>query len=198
MKYCTYILKDPITNLPFYVGSGKLTRPLEHFKYNKRDTNYLKLNKIGKLCEDYNIEDIVQVVELSDDREAMYSLEQSYLDDYKTIEDGGILLNIQKVVEGGNTGRKHSDETRRKISDNHVGMTGKKLSEEHKRKLSEAAKNMSDETKRKMSKPKSDDHKRKISESKKGKPKSEEHKLKISEALKGKKRGKYKINNHRN
>ena len=74
-------------------------------------------------------------------------------------------------------GKKHSEETKRKIGEAHKG---KKLSEEHKRKLSEAHKD-------KKRGPHSEEHKRKISEAEKGKkckPVSEETKRKISEANK--------------
>lgn len=74
-------------------------------------------------------------------------------------------------------------------------MYGKHHSEETKKKLSEAlkgennpmyGKNHSEESKKKMNEPKSEDHKRKISEAHKGKILSEEHKKKISETRKSK------------
>ena len=140
MKYCTYILKDPTTDTPFYIGSGKLSRPYYHMTFNKYDTNYRKLDKLRELIEQFCNEDIIEIVEESDSRDEMFSLEQSYLDEYRVIEDGGILLNLQKVVECGFAGRKHTEETKCKISDNNVGMTGMKHSEETKRKISEAQK----------------------------------------------------------
>ena len=192
MKYCTYILKDPNGGIPFYVGSGKLSRPLDHFKPNLRDNNLRKLDKIGKLCEDYNIEDIIEIVEESDCRDEMFSLEQSLIDLHKTIEDGGILLNIAKFVEGGMSGRKHSDYAITKMVEAHKGKNnpffGKKHSEETKLKMSESGKG-------KHSKKLSEEHKRKISDNHvgmKGKKFSAEAKRKMSEAKKGKKRGKYK------
>ena len=39
-----------------------------------------------------------------------------------------------------NKGRKHSLETKKKISENHVGMKGRKHSAEHRKKLSESLK----------------------------------------------------------
>lgn len=74
---------------------------------------------------------------------------------------------------GGNAGYKHSEETRRKISE---AQKGKKLSEETRRKVSEGNKGkyVSEETKRK------------ISEAKKGKHLTEETKRKLSEVRKGK------------
>ncbi len=88
-------------------------------------------------------------------------------------------------------GYKHSDESKRKMSESHKG---KILSEETKRKMSDAAKRNKkwlgkthlEKTKRKMSeshkgKTHSEETKRKLSESKKGKTLSEETKRKMSE-----------------
>ena len=110
-------------------------------------------------------------------------------------------------------GKKHTEETKRKMSEDRKGM---KHTEETKRKMSEArkGKTLSEETKRKMSEAKkgikhteehkrnmreakkgmkhTEESKRKISETKKGRTFSEEHKRKISEAKKGVKRGPYK------
>ena len=74
-------------------------------------------------------------------------------------------------------GRKHSDESKKKMSLKALGNknnTGYKTSEETKRKLSEANKG----------KAKSEETKRKLSEANKGKAKSEETKRKISESQK--------------
>lgn len=77
------------------------------------------------------------------------------------------------------SGKKISDETKRKISEYR---SGKQMSEETKRKISESMRGKKRQTR-------SEEWKRKISESKKGKklqPFSEEHKRKISEANSGK------------
>lgn len=86
-------------------------------------------------------------------------------------------------------GRKHSEETKRKISESHKGKT---LSEEHRKKISESNKRKirSEEFRRKISevgkgKKLSEEHKRKIGERNKGKIVSEETRRKMSEAWKG-------------
>ena len=61
------------------------------------------------------------------------------------------------------------------FTDGGEGASGRILTEEHKRKISEA----------KKGKPRSEEARRKISEGKKGKPRSEETKRKIGEASKG-------------
>jgi hypothetical protein len=110
----------------------------------------------------------------------------------------------QKISEThkGNTywlGKTHSDESKQKISEAHKDRT---FSEEHKANISSAKKghpswnkgishtneskaNISAGRKGKGKEPKSEDHKRKIGESQKGKIISEEHKQKIREAQKG-------------
>ncbi len=110
----------------------------------------------------------------------------------------------RQKISKANTGKympPFSEEHKRKMSESMKGRSthnkGKSPSEETKRKMSESGKRrnpMSEETRQKLSKvgkgrPHSEEHKRKISESKQGnrrKPFSEEHKKKISEAHKKK------------
>ena len=72
----------------------------------------------------------------------------------------------------GYKGYKHSDESKKKMSESHKG---KKMSEEAKKKISEFQKG----------KHLSEEHKKKVSEAQKGKKVSEETRKKISEAGKG-------------
>jgi hypothetical protein len=92
-------------------------------------------------------------------------------------------------------GKKHSDETKRKMSEKARGnkfALGKHwhLPEETKQKISKAnlGKKLTEETKRKLKgRKKSEEHKRKISQSLKGRILSEETKKKISFSLSGEK-----------
>ncbi len=91
----------------------------------------------------------------------------------------------------GSIGRKHTEETKRKISE---GGKGRKLSKETKRKMSKFHKgtSLSKETKDKISKFHKEkvltgEHKRKISEGGKGRTHTEETKRKMSKEHKGKK-----------
>jgi len=107
--------------------------------------------------------------------------------------------HIQKIIKA-NTGRKHSEETKRKISESNKG---KKISDEAKRKMSLAKKGkpIPPEQREKMiaavkgkkrKNPFTEEHKKNISKSCKGRiawnkgiPRSEEVKKKLSEKLKG-------------
>ena len=132
-----------------------------------------------------------------------------------TIETRKKMSRNHADVKGKNNpfyGKRHSDESRKKISESKKGKNhpfyGKEFSEEHKKKMSEShkGKKFSEEHKKKMSeshkgKKLSEEHKKKISESHKGKKFSEEHKKKISECHKGKKvseKHKKKISESRN
>jgi hypothetical protein len=95
------------------------------------------------------------------------------------IDLGTGILHNRTDGGDGTSGRVPSEETRRKIGEAHKGEKnhnyGKTFSEEYRRKISESGKGRthSEETKRKMS------------EARKGKTFSEEHKRKMSEVLKG-------------
>ena len=90
------------------------------------------------------------------------------------------LLARKKCVtamRNSNIGRIHTDETRRKIS---ISRTGMKFSETHRYNLSVSHKG-------KNTGPLSEEHKKHLSESQKGRIFSDEHKLKLSERKKGRK-----------
>jgi hypothetical protein len=103
-----------------------------------------------------------------------------------------------KINGKRNAGRKHSEESRKKMSASHTGKmmseesikkmseakAGRKLSEEHKKKLAAAqtGKRHSEETRKKMSGRKlSEETRKKMSEAKAGRKLSEEHKKKLAD-----------------
>ena len=94
------------------------------------------------------------------------------------------------IANGGNGTGTVSDETKQKISEARSGKPtwnkGKKMSEEYKIKLSMAHKGQVTWNTGKKCGPLSEEHKRKISESEKGKKLSEETRRKLSESHKGK------------
>lgn len=105
--------------------------------------------------------------------------EQHYLDVY--IEKG-ICYNIAHDVKAAMRGRRHSEETRRKIS-----ASSRSATEETRQKMREAIRNISEESRRKMSEPNkgkhvSDETRKKMSEAHKGKKLSDETRRKMSEA----------------
>ena len=81
------------------------------------------------------------------------------------------------------SGKKFSEETRRKLSEAKKGRT---FSEEHCRKLGEAHKGRTPWNKGKKCKPITEEHARKMHEAWKGKHHTDESRKKMSEALKGK------------
>ncbi len=161
-KFYTYAyLREDRT--PYYIGKGE------------KDRIYSTNRKINKPKDISRIIFLKQnLTEAEAFRHEIYMIAVFGRIDLGT----GILYNMTDGGEGS-SGRIHSEETKKKLSEAH---TGKTLSEEHKRKLSEVlkGKTLSEETKRKIS----EAHKGKIS-NRKGVILSEETRKKISEASKG-------------
>lgn len=130
--------------------------------------------------------------------------EQAEIDLIKQYRENGYAL--YNISNGGNVafaGIPLSEEHKNKISESNKGRPPTIMSEEGKIRLRESLKgnqyalgyHHTQETKEKLSKalkgrklkPFTDEHKRRISESKKGKPLTENHKQRISEGLKGRK-----------
>ena len=202
----------------FYVGKGKgdrkdiPTRNIHHDNISNRYGHKVVVIK-NNLNEDEAFELEREIIE-------DYVFTFGYgidIEGYRDFSNKKYLTNMTFGGEG-TSGRKHSEEAKRKISESEKG---KKISEETKRKLSEAHKGrqFSEETKRKLSEANkgkkssedkkqkiseankgrklSEEHKKKISETKKGKEHSEEHNKKISESMKGKNKGKKLSEEHK-
>jgi len=105
-------------------------------------------------------------------------------------------INVKKIAEKLK-GRKPSEETKRKMSENHADVSGKNnpiygkpRSEETKRKISETKKiryALGEIVSWNKGKPFSEESKQRMSRAHKGKKHSEEHKRKIGETMKGRK-----------
>ena len=186
-----YIYFDPRDYVPFYVGIGvskrrhlyhlheAMSRPKSH-----KTNNPVKFNKIKKIL-DRGEQPIIQKVAEDLSWEEAGFLEMFLI---KTIgrrdKKEGPLTNL---TDGGDGTKghiyKHSEETKRKISEGTKGksgwLKGKKMPEEMREKL-KAARKKNPESPAKGKKW-SEEAKRRLSESRKGVPKSEDHRRKISE-----------------
>ena len=162
--------------------------------YRTQQYFYRAINKYGW----DNFQHIVLFNNLTKDEACL--LEQCYIALYDTTNPKyGYNINL-----GGEHGL-HSDETKRKLSENNAKYwKGKTLTEEHKRKIGEASKGRkhTETTKRKIAeankgntyskgKHLSKETKKKMSEAKKGKHFTEEHKKKLSESMKAEKNHNY-------
>lgn len=173
MEYYVYKLIDSRNNQVFYIGKGQKKRMYHHVDEVQRGripnrTNIKLGNKIKKILSSghkvkYEKVFITKIEHEAFDREI------------KLIKEIG-LENLCNLTEGGSagtgmTGRNHSNESKRKISENNVGMLGKRHSEETKKKISESNKG----------KKFSEGTRKKLSVSHKGKKHSKETKIKMSE-----------------
>lgn len=170
-----------LINKKRYVGSSVnlATRKSEHFtklKKNKHHNIYLQRSykKYGKDNFEF------QVLEYVEDKDKLTEREQYYIDTLKP------EYNIRQIAES-NLGLKMSKETRKIMSEKgkqrkgkNNGMYGKKHSEETKEKMSKSQRG------KKRSVPRSEEHRKHLSESQKGKhigEKSGLSKLKENEVI---------------
>lgn len=151
MEAGVYLISNNV-NGKCYVGSTihLSRRRLEHFSSlanNKHPNAHLQnaYNKYGKDAFEF---EVLEVIEINDGiKEALLKREQFWIDNLKP------EYNILPVA-GSSLGYRHTEETKRKISETTKGVkkskehaehiresqTGKVLTEEHKAKLSDAAK----------------------------------------------------------
>lgn len=153
-----------------YVGCTTRVKPELRWKegrgYQNNDHFYRAILKHGWNNFQHEVFEV-------DSAEEMYRKEVELISFYHS-NDPRYGYNNSSGGEKGALGCKHSEESRKKMSE---AKKGKTLSEDHKRHIAEAAK------KRYLDHP---EIRRKISETQKGKPKplSEEHRKRISETLK--------------
>jgi len=117
---CVYRHIRTDLNIPFYIGIGKEVARA----YCKVNRNQHWKNIVGKTSYDVHI--------LFDDvsYEFAKEKEKEFIELYKRKEDGGILCK----------GKKHSEETKKKMSESKIGKgLGVKASEETRKKMSESA-----------------------------------------------------------
>jgi len=126
-KYYVYHLINPNNNRLFYVGKGCGNRCKQHltdkkeYSFNKRLNGYIR-----NLIEN-NTPPTISKISENLNEESAYDLEESEIKKYGRVgfEENGILLNILEFgrpprYTGENHpwyGRKHSEETKRKISE---------------------------------------------------------------------------------
>lgn len=130
-SYYVYHLINPITNRIFYVGKGKGLRCKQHLTDKQNTCHNTRLNGyIRNLVNSGNPPTIVKVLENVNEREA-YEIEELQISLYGRVgyESGGILLNILSsgrppVQKGKNHpwyGRKHSEESKQRMSESQKG-----------------------------------------------------------------------------
>jgi group I intron endonuclease len=159
-----------VGNNRIYIGSTKniRNRKYRHFSQlrNNKHFNQFLQNDYNK-C---NFEKFKFEVVLYCDEFNLTFYEQKFLDKYFDAQTQ--CYNMSKYVQTSMRDRKHSQETKDKISKAGIGRV---FSEEHKNRMSESGKGRTC----------SDEHKHKISDAKKGTIVSQETRNKLSESRKG-------------
>jgi len=180
-----------LANGRIYVGSSArlALRWSEHRKTLRNGThrNALLRNAWRKYGEDAFSFEVLEYAPAA----VLVALEQQYIDRLGAC-DRSIGMNLAPTA-GSTLGVKHSDETRAKVRASHKGMSGRKHSAETLRKMSEAAarRARTPEARAAMSRwskgrTLSAETRAKLSDGRKGRALSAEHRAKIGEGLKGK------------
>lgn len=189
MQYYTYIYRDSSrNNEPFYVGKGNSHRAYYHLK---RKDKHPMTHRISYMRKN-TVEPSIEIIDALDENHALF-MEVCLISIIGRKDLGkGPLLNLSDGGESGHKGAVVSLETRQKMS---AANKGRKLTEEHKRKsaesnkgkkrteeqrknISDSKKNISQETRNKIS------LSRRTKPSSKRKPLSQEVKDKISAGVK--------------
>lgn len=181
MKHYVYGLYDELDECFIYIGKGSQGRVYYHRKAVERNYVSLSRNtelysRVKELIEVDKLREIILVDDLDED--TAYKLEEEYTRKYKLRSEGGTLYNrcygnwimtdkarsnmqkkrsatISELYKGeGNPfyGKKHSEESKRKISENNSGFSGHSHSESYKEYMSNLLKGrqFSEETISKM------------------------------------------------
>ena len=113
VMFYVYLLIDPATNIPFYVGKGKGKRYAVHFNPSTKGQNNLKDSIIRKIIDRGDVVTIKQIP--CDDEATAYVLETQLITLHGRIDIGtGCLSNLQGGGEGAGSGRVLSHTTREK------------------------------------------------------------------------------------
>jgi hypothetical protein len=126
-NFYVYLLMDPICNLPFYVGKGSKNRAYDHFNPKKSSKRVRK--KIKNLYDVGVVPNVLFFKTNLNENEA-YQLEKDLIIKYgrRGIDKNGILENICPDNRPPNCiGRKHSEETKKKMSKNNKGKNKGKI-----------------------------------------------------------------------
>lgn len=133
--YYTYMLIDPRTQQPFYVGKGKGDRCRHHLDSRAKGENKRKDSLIENIRNE-NLEPLIKIIENFSDENLAYELEEKLISHFgrKGIDKNGILMNFcQSNRPPSHKGLKRSPETIEKLKN-------RKISDETKLKMSESQK----------------------------------------------------------
>jgi hypothetical protein len=154
--YYVYALIDPRSDLPFYVGKGSGDRAESHLTderlmYDRRP-NERKMNVIAKIRRE-GLEPRIEYLAENLDSEAAFELEEHYIWLYgrRGIDPNGVLTNLcMRAAPPNHRGKTYRDiygdraeeqvEKRRQIQLARGGYGPKKHSDETKRKIAESSK----------------------------------------------------------
>lgn len=189
MNFYVYHYCDPESGTPFWVGKGCRRRAYQHLSQSKNphhksyDTFFYR--KLRKMLL-FGINPDIKIVKDQLKEEEAFDLEMSDIKRIGRRDQGkGPLTNLTDGGEGA-SGHKHTEETKRKVSEANLG---KVISKETRQRLREAnlGKKHTEESKLRMSnshlgKTLSETHRRKIGKAHKDKVTSEETRQKMSQS----------------
>jgi len=175
MSECfVYAYRDPETSTPFYIGKGQGNRHLYHLneakKQDTKDRNKHKINKIRSILK-VGKEPVIEIVAKNLNHDDAFELEEFLIQEIgRADKKAGPLTNLTNGGEGA-TGLDHSGEKNPnygKIGEKSA-LFGRSHSEESKRKMSESQKGrvFSEQHKQNMRKPKSEAGRKAIQEARK-------------------------------